>query len=192
MRHVYPCTTPSPHYYGPQRSSRTRVTHPYLLISEEVTLYTAADRGRVQESSSSWHSLHYLRCQEQRASPLVSGALLLLLALGAFRGPHRWSPGSPQIGTLSCCCGRQVRFMVTRGWQERPKLSANMALGLIFKVPKAGTPRSRRCTQPAPPPLAWLKASPGVPGVGLSLLSAHTRYGMARTGYRQAAVGLWP
>ena len=68
------------------------------------------------------------------------------------RGPHRWSPGSPQIGTLSCCCGRQVRFMVTRGWQERPKLSANMALGLIFKVPKAGTPRSRRCTQPAPPP----------------------------------------
>ena len=54
------------------------------LFSEEVTLYTAADRGRVQESSSSWHSLLYLRCQEQRASPLVSGALLLLLALGAF------------------------------------------------------------------------------------------------------------
>ena len=81
--------------------------------------------------------------------------------------------------------------MVTRGWQVRPKLSANMALGLIFKVPKAGTPSSRRCAQPAlPPPLAWLRASPGVLGVGLSLLDAHTRYGMAHTGYRQAAVDL--
>ena len=156
--------TPAPRLARLLRATKVQAytRHASIFVdSEEATLYTAADRGRVQESSSSWHSLHYLRCQEQRASPLVSGALLLLLALGAFRGPHRWSPGSPQIGTLSCCCGRQVRFMVTRGWQERPKLSANMALGLIFKVPKAGTPRSRRCTQPAPPPpslaqgLAW-------------------------------------
>ena len=166
MRHVYPCTTPSPHYYGPQRSRRTRDTHPYLLILRRqlfTPLPTAGVFKRVPP--------HGIPCTTYGAKS---------------REPRRWSPGhssyswhsAPSEGltvglrghlrSAPCpaCCSRQVRCMVTRGWQVRPKLSADMALGLIFKVPKASTPSSRRCAQPAPPPLAWLRASPRVLGVG--------------------------
>ena len=161
MRHVYPCTTPSPHYHGPQRSRRTRDTHPYLLILRRqlfTPLPTAGVFKRVPPRGIPCSTYGAKSREPRRWSPGHSSYSWHSVP---SRGPHRWSPGSPQIGTLSCCCGRQVRFMVTRGWQVRPKLSASMALELIFKVPKAGTPRSRRCTQPAPPPpslaqgLAW-------------------------------------